>query len=106
MRHVRFEPSGFTQNPDIPVAKSLTDYIFRFLNNRFLRERTTETPSATARSAGSVEAETSNGAWRGGNGAAPSAGYANGHDAALDFILPQADAPACQTAHDHGANGA
>ena len=34
--HVRFEPSGFTKNPDIPYAKSLTDYIFRFLGNRFL----------------------------------------------------------------------
>jgi ribonucleoside-diphosphate reductase alpha chain len=34
--HVRFEPSGFTKNPDIPYAKSLTDYIFRFLGTRFL----------------------------------------------------------------------
>ncbi len=34
--HVRFEPSGFTQNPEIPYAKSLTDYIFRFLGTRFL----------------------------------------------------------------------
>ena len=34
--HVRFEPSGFTKNQDIPFAKSLTDYIFRFLGSRFL----------------------------------------------------------------------
>ncbi len=34
--HVRFEPSGFTKNPDIPMAKSLIDYIFRFLGSRFL----------------------------------------------------------------------
>ena len=34
--HVRFEPSGFTKNPDIPMAKSLADYIFRFLGSRFL----------------------------------------------------------------------
>jgi len=34
--HVRFEPSGFTKNPEIPIAKSLTDYIFRFLGVRFL----------------------------------------------------------------------
>ena len=34
--HVRFEPSGFTKNPDIPMAKSLIDYIFRFLAARFL----------------------------------------------------------------------
>jgi ribonucleoside-diphosphate reductase alpha chain len=34
--HVRFEPSGFTKNPDIPMAKSLIDYIFRFLGAKFL----------------------------------------------------------------------
>ena len=34
--HVRFEPSGFTKNPDIPFAKSLTDYLFRFLGTRLL----------------------------------------------------------------------
>lgn len=34
--HTRFEPSGFTKNPDIPVAKSLTDYIFRWLGHTFL----------------------------------------------------------------------
>ena len=34
--HVRFEPSGFTKNPEIPMAKSLTDYIFRFLGARHL----------------------------------------------------------------------
>ncbi len=34
--HVRFEPSGFTKNPEIPYAKSLTDYIFRWLASKFL----------------------------------------------------------------------
>src|SRR5262249_59062030 len=34
--HVRFEPSGFTKNPDIPIAKSLIDYIFRFMGSQFL----------------------------------------------------------------------
>lgn len=34
--HVRFEPAGFTSNPEIPIAKSLTDYIFRYLGTRFL----------------------------------------------------------------------
>ena len=33
--HVRFEPSGFTRNPDIPFAKSLIDYIFRWLDKQF-----------------------------------------------------------------------
>jgi ribonucleoside-diphosphate reductase alpha chain len=34
--HMRFEPSGFTKNPEIPIAKSLTDYIFRWLASKFL----------------------------------------------------------------------
>ncbi len=34
--HTRFEPSGFTKNPQIPIAKSLSDYIFRWLASRFL----------------------------------------------------------------------
>ncbi len=33
----RFEPSGFTGNKDIPIAKSITDYIFRWLALKFLQ---------------------------------------------------------------------
>ena len=35
--HSRFEPSGFTGNKDIPMAKSVMDYIFRYLALRFLQ---------------------------------------------------------------------
>ncbi len=34
--HMRFEPSGFTGNKDIPMAKSILDYIFRWLGKKFL----------------------------------------------------------------------
>jgi len=34
--HTRFEPSGWTGNPQIGLAKSLMDYIFRWLHLRFL----------------------------------------------------------------------
>ena len=34
--HQRFEPSGFTKNPDIPIAKSITDYLFRWLGCQFI----------------------------------------------------------------------
>ena len=34
--HVRFEPSGFTTNANIRVAKSIVDYIFRWLGLKFL----------------------------------------------------------------------
>ena len=36
--HTRFEPSGITRNPEIPIAKSIMDYIFRWLQLRFLEE--------------------------------------------------------------------
>ena len=34
--HVRFEPSGFTGNEEIPIAKSIVDYVFRWLAKRYL----------------------------------------------------------------------
>ena len=34
--HMRFEPSGLTNDPDIRVAKSIPDYIFRWMGKRFL----------------------------------------------------------------------
>ena len=36
--HMRFEPTGRTENRDIPVAQSVVDYIFRWLASRFLSE--------------------------------------------------------------------
>ena len=36
--HSRFEPSGFTNNKDIPMAKSVMDYIFRWLALRFMQK--------------------------------------------------------------------
>jgi ribonucleoside-diphosphate reductase alpha chain len=37
--HMRFEPSGWTGNPEIGFAKSIVDYVFRWLGNRFLSEQ-------------------------------------------------------------------
>lgn len=34
--HTRFEPSGITRNPEIPIAKSIMDYIFRWLELKFM----------------------------------------------------------------------
>jgi ribonucleoside-diphosphate reductase alpha chain len=34
--HVRFEPSGWTNNAQIPYAKSIIDYIFRWMASKFL----------------------------------------------------------------------
>jgi len=35
--HQRFEPSGFTKNPDIRNASSITDYVFRWLGCQFIK---------------------------------------------------------------------
>jgi ribonucleoside-diphosphate reductase alpha chain len=85
--HVRFEPSGFTKNPDIPIAKSLIDYIFRFLGTRFLNAEqrsqmglggVTEPASSEIRPAVAER----------------SGGDRNPTVVALGFS-PQADAPSC-----------
>ena len=34
--HTRFEPAGWTQNPDIPNAKSVVDYIYRWAGCQFI----------------------------------------------------------------------
>ena len=47
--HMRFEPSGWTGNPDIPNAKSVVDYIFRWLGIEFLEGyRAANTPKGIA----------------------------------------------------------
>jgi ribonucleoside-diphosphate reductase alpha chain len=55
--HSRFEPSGFTNNPKIPIAKSIVDYIFRWLGLKFLaNEEQPESEVAPQVSAGPVAA--------------------------------------------------
>jgi ribonucleoside-diphosphate reductase alpha chain len=96
--HTRFEPSGFTGNPEIPIAKSITDYIFRWLALKFLpseegampvpvRELTPGTAPAIGKSAASAAVvETRPVAAEPGNGGATPVTHAT-----------QADAPPCPT---------
>ncbi|MCS1408085.1 MAG: Vitamin B12-dependent ribonucleotide reductase [Verrucomicrobia subdivision 3 bacterium] len=42
--HQRFEPSGFTKNPAIRNASSITDYVFRWLDNEFGDDAQDEDP--------------------------------------------------------------
>jgi ribonucleoside-diphosphate reductase alpha chain len=54
--YMRFEPEGITQNPEIPFAKSMPDYIMRWLASRFLDAEAQEelgilTPDVRARKA-------------------------------------------------------
>jgi ribonucleoside-diphosphate reductase alpha chain len=51
--HTRFEPMGYTTNPDIRIAKSLVDYIFRWLGLSFItgyREATLGLPTNGSKS--------------------------------------------------------
>jgi ribonucleoside-diphosphate reductase alpha chain len=50
--HMRFEPSGFTKNPEIPIAKSLVDYIFRWMGSKFLNAEEREAIGVIARASG------------------------------------------------------
>jgi ribonucleoside-diphosphate reductase alpha chain len=106
LSHTRFDPQGFTKNPEVPIAKSLMDYIFRWMASRFMpledRDRlgiirrdgeesapaspspaTTATASATAGVSGfaAVRAMTQ----------APAAPVEN----ALGAFVNQGDAPSC-----------
>jgi ribonucleoside-diphosphate reductase alpha chain len=54
--YMRFEPEGITNNPEIPFAKSMPDYIMRWLASRFLDAEAQEelgilTPQVRARKA-------------------------------------------------------
>jgi ribonucleoside-diphosphate reductase alpha chain len=93
--HVRFEPAGMTKNPQVRIAKSIVDYVFRWLATKFL----------------SPEAQY----WAGVNGRETAASAAHRADTAEQLTLPplgieadrksasfaaiqnQEDAPPCTT---------
>ncbi len=98
--HTRFEPSGWSGNPEIGFAKSIMDYIFRWLQLRFLtgqqqllfdnlRPKSWSAPGTGGFGdvSGSPEA---------GVGRAPSPASGNVHAAdALSSIVDLGDAPTC-----------
>ena len=64
--YMRFEPEGMTSNPEIPFAKSMPDYIMRWLASRFLDEEIQEelgilTPAVRARKTAQETAMSFNG---------------------------------------------
>jgi len=94
--HMRFEPSGFTKNPQIPYAKSIVDYLFRWMASKFLDEE-------AKREVGIIETdkgiEAKSGAGTAGNAPialaiAPS--LRDGKDTGMrQAFINQADAPPC-----------
>jgi ribonucleoside-diphosphate reductase alpha chain len=95
--HVRFEPSGMTRNPEIRFAKSIVDYIFRWMASKFLSNDAQFYAGVNGRELGE------------GNGRAvaasaagesmPAASSASGPKSAspLSTIQNQEDAPPCST---------
>ncbi len=104
--HMRFEPSGFTKNPEIPYAKSIVDYLFRWLASKFLDEQakrevgvgTAQGASASAASAnGEEEGPRLQGEARTSVGIPRVAGdLREGKDSEVrQAFINQADAPPC-----------
>jgi len=56
--HTRFEPSGFTNNPEIRIAKSVVDYLFRWLGLKFLSREDQESIGLTTTTEENHESQT------------------------------------------------
>ncbi len=113
--HMRFEPSGFTKNKEIPIAKSIVDYIFRWMASHFLPVEDQDEvgivrrddppapaadpkPQATDTDYKVIAAPTANGTATAGRaqGAPPSqAGRAQGAPPSQKIAFVNTDAPAC-----------
>ncbi len=108
--HMRFEPEGITRNPEIPFAKSLPDYLMRWLASRFIDD--TETLESLGILTEEIRAkreaqqvfpiDEGNGGNGGGNGHSSSGpGEGNGHsnrEAKAESAEPQAEAKPPTTA--------
>ena len=103
--HTRFEPSGFTNNKQIPIAKSVMDYVFRYLGNRYLEIEDSGSGSAEAsEDSGStvpltIRAEKASSSGAGATAPVQVAGaVAGGSGDAMQLVgtfVNQADAPSC-----------
>jgi len=91
--HVRFEPSGMTRNPEIRFAKSIVDYIFRWMASKFLSNDAQYNAGVNGRELDAVSPVPT-------TGAAPAAPVASVSPSATNHhstIQNQEDAPPCST---------
>ena len=78
--HMRFEPSGITANPDIPFAKSMMDYLVRWIAMRFIPGYHAANAPRRNRLAEPAHIDQNNGHGNGnGNGNGSRNGNGNGH---------------------------
>ena len=87
--HVRFEPSGFTKNPEIPYAKSITDYIFRWLASKFLSSEQAQAVGVQGTEGAGASLEPRTGP------VTPRPASSSGSGASAVTFRSQADAPSC-----------
>ncbi len=57
-KDMRFDPAGFTNNPQVPTAKSVVDYIFRYLGMKYLGSEDKEEIFGPGHSYGDSDSET------------------------------------------------
>ena len=98
--HMRFEPSGFTKNPELPIAKSLMDYVFRWLASRFLDQEDQDAVGVVRREPPALEMPQPDAAPAPEPAAelkvvANGKGNGNGHTGQKLAFVVNADAPAC-----------
>jgi len=97
--HTRFEPMGYTTNPDIRIAKSVVDYIFRFLGIAFLpgfREATNGIVTSSPEAGGEDKAE---------GGAAASSSADSTQPAADNSAANKSANGSSPNGHANGSNG-
>ena len=87
--NTRFEPSGYTGNAEIPFAKSITDYIFRWMANRFLSDEEKVEIGLIAPDMGAPPSAMTA---RGGDAGSPQP--VGNYPVAMAFVSPT-DAPTC-----------
>ena len=86
--HTRFEPAGYTNNRSIPIAKSVMDYVFRYLGNRYLQSDSIEDEQEDPNGESAVDAPPLRSAVAGGSGERTLS--------RSQVFINQADAPSCQ----------
>jgi ribonucleoside-diphosphate reductase alpha chain len=95
--HVRFEPSGMTRNPDVRFAKSIVDYIFRWMATKFLSQDAQFRAGVNNREDYVVTPEQLPLDVAAAAGASPTAVIASKQTSSFAAMQNQEDAPPCST---------
>jgi ribonucleoside-diphosphate reductase alpha chain len=99
--HARFEPSGMTKNPDVRFAKSIVDYIFRWMATKFLSKEAQYNAGVNLREDrpdAHLPAEPAKGSTSASTGAAAKPAWGNASTGVpFAAIQNQEDAPPCST---------